>query len=56
MTQPLFPQSVPFFAYGGCMFYGGYLVYSEDLDYKKVFKVAEALILGTVMMMMMMMR
>ena len=44
-----FAQSVPFFAYSGCMFYGGYLVYSEDLDYKKVFKVAEALILGTMM-------
>ena len=44
-----FAQSVPFFAYSGCMFYGGYLVYSEDLDYKRVFKVAEALILGTMM-------
>ena len=42
-------QSVPFFAYGGCMFYGGYLVYTEGIQYKIVFKVAEALILGTIM-------
>ena len=28
------------------MFYGGYLVYSEGIHYKVVFKVAEALILG----------
>ena len=44
-----FAQSVPFFAYGGCMFYGGYLVYTEGIEYKIVFKVAEALILGTMM-------
>ena len=44
-----FAQSVPFFAYGGCMFYGGYLVYTEGIPYKIVFKVAEALILGTMM-------
>ena len=44
-----FAQSVPFFAYGGCMFYGGYLVYYEGIQYKIVFKVAEALILGTMM-------
>ena len=44
-----FAQSVPFFAYGGCMFYGGYLVYTEGIQYKIVFKVAEALILGTIM-------
>ena len=44
-----FAQSVPFFAYGGCMFYGGYLVYTEGIQYKIVFKVAEALILGTMM-------
>ena len=36
-----FAQSMPFFAYGGCMFYGGYLVYSEHLPYKVVFTVAE---------------
>jgi ATP-binding cassette subfamily B (MDR/TAP) protein 1 len=44
-----FAQSMPFFAYGGCMFYGGYLVYSEHLPYKIVFTVAEALLLGTMM-------
>ena len=32
-------QSIPFFAYGGCMFYGGYLVYAEGIKYKVVFKV-----------------
>ena len=31
-------QSIPFFSYGGCMFYGGYLVYSEGIKYKIVFK------------------
>merc|ERR1719481_161428 len=31
------------------MFYGGYLVYTEGIQYKIVFKVAEALILGTIM-------
>merc|ERR1712088_1236907 len=30
-------------------FYGGYLVYSEHLPYKVVFTVAEALLLGTMM-------
>ena len=44
-----FAQSVPFFAYGGCMFYGGYRVYYDGIAYKVVFKVAEALILGTMM-------
>ena len=34
-----FSQSMPFFAYSGCMYYGGYLVYSEGIEYKKVFKV-----------------
>jgi len=31
-------QSVPFLAYSGCMIYGGYLVDTEGLEYKKVFK------------------
>lgn len=44
-----FAQSMPFFAYGGCMFYGGYLVFTEGLPYKIVFTVAEALLLGTMM-------
>ncbi len=33
-----FAQSVPFFAYAACMYYGGYLVDNEGLDYEKVFK------------------
>eukprot|EP00095_Tigriopus_kingsejongensis_P007959 snap_masked-scaffold1653_size32093-processed-gene-0.0 protein:Tk07959 transcript:snap_masked-scaffold1653_size32093-processed-gene-0.0-mRNA-1 annotation:"P-glycoprotein" len=44
-----FAQSVPFLAYSGCMYYGGWLVENQGLDYKNVFKVAEALILGTMM-------
>ena len=35
-----FAQSVPFFAYCGCMYYGGILVQSEGLEYKKVFRFA----------------
>jgi ATP-binding cassette subfamily B (MDR/TAP) protein 1 len=34
-----FSQAMPFFAYSGCMYYGGYLVYSEGIEYKNVFKV-----------------
>ena len=33
-----FSQSMPFFAYAGCMYYGGYLVEHEGLEYEKVFK------------------
>ena len=33
-----FAQSMPFFAYDVCMYYGGYLVENEDLEYEKVFK------------------
>ena len=35
-----FAQSVPFFAYCGCMYYGGILVENEGLEYKKVFRFA----------------
>ncbi|CAG0893493.1 unnamed protein product [Darwinula stevensoni] len=42
-------QSIPFFAYAACMFYGGYLIRTEGLGYDDVFKVAEGLILGTMM-------
>ena len=35
-----FAQSVPFFAYCGCMYYGGLLVRNEGLEYKKVFRYA----------------
>jgi len=37
-----------FFAYAACMFYGGHLVAYEGLDYGKVFKVSQALIMGSV--------
>ena len=38
-----FAQSVPFFAYCGCMYYGGLLVQNEGLEYKKVFRYASSL-------------
>lgn len=44
-----FAQAMPFFAYAVSMFYGGYLVNENQLTYEKLFKVAEALILGTMM-------
>lgn len=44
-----FAQSVPFFAYATTMLYGGYLVDVGEISYEDVFKVAEALILGTMM-------
>nr|XP_045615136.1 ATP-dependent translocase ABCB1-like [Procambarus clarkii] len=42
-----FAQAVPFFAYASTMFYGGRLVERKELGYESVFKVAEAMILGT---------
>ncbi len=33
-----FAQSMPFFAYAGCMYYGGYLVDKKELEYENVFK------------------
>ena len=33
-----FAQAMPFFAYAGCMYYGGYLVSTEELPYENVFK------------------
>nr|XP_053626234.1 LOW QUALITY PROTEIN: ATP-dependent translocase ABCB1-like [Cherax quadricarinatus] len=44
-----FAQAVPFFAYASTMFYGGHLVDRRELEYESVFKVAEAMILGTMM-------
>nr|CAG4640700.1 EOG090X02PU [Eulimnadia texana] len=44
-----FAQSIPMFAYSVCMFYGGYLVANECLEFEKVFKVSESLIFGTAM-------
>ncbi len=31
-------QSMPFFAYATCLFYGGHLVDTEGLEYKNVFR------------------
>ncbi|KAF2354674.1 ABC transporter type 1 transmembrane domain [Trinorchestia longiramus] len=44
-----FAQCVPFLAYAVVMLYGGYLVDQGTMPYENVFKVAEALILGTMM-------
>ena len=33
-----FAQSMPFFAYAGCMYYGGYLVNNGEMEYQSVFK------------------
>ena len=33
-----FAQATPFFAYAACMYYGGYLVDTDGLDYESVFK------------------
>jgi ATP-binding cassette subfamily B (MDR/TAP) protein 1 len=41
-------RSIMFFAFAGCMYYGGYLVANDGLYYADVFKVAQALIMGTV--------
>ncbi|XP_049837440.1 ATP-dependent translocase ABCB1-like isoform X1 [Schistocerca gregaria] len=42
-------RSIGFFAYAGAMAFGGSLVASEGLPYEKVFKVSQALIMGTAM-------
>ncbi|XP_042225494.1 ATP-dependent translocase ABCB1-like isoform X2 [Homarus americanus] len=42
-------QAVPYFAYAATMLYGGYQVDRGQLSYQSVFKVAEAMILGTSM-------
>ncbi|KAF4526587.1 hypothetical protein B566_EDAN006401 [Ephemera danica] len=45
-----FGQAMPFLAYGLCLYYGGYLVYYEDLHYSNIIKVTEALLYGTMML------
>ncbi|KAL5288061.1 pgp-2.2 family protein [Megaselia abdita] len=40
-------ESVMYFAYATCMFYGGQLVVNTGLPYGDVFKVSQALIMGT---------
>ena len=42
-------SSIPLFAYAAVLYYGGWLVVNENLDFQIVFKVAEALIMGTQM-------
>ncbi|CAG7827122.1 unnamed protein product [Allacma fusca] len=44
-----FSQSIPLFAYAAVLYYGGYLVQNSGLDFTLVFKVAESLIFGTMM-------
>lgn len=41
-----FAQASPFFAYGIAMYYGGYLVWNQEIPFEDAFKVAEALITG----------
>ncbi|XP_058800345.1 ATP-dependent translocase ABCB1-like [Phymastichus coffea] len=42
-------RAVSYFAYAACMYYGGYLMKNDGLFYATVFKVSQALIMGTVM-------
>ncbi|XP_071519936.1 ATP-dependent translocase ABCB1-like [Panulirus ornatus] len=44
-----FAQAMPFYAYAVTLLYGGYLVDVGAIGFANVFKVAEALILGTMM-------
>ncbi|XP_037914753.1 ATP-dependent translocase ABCB1 isoform X2 [Hermetia illucens] len=41
-------RSLMFFAFAACMFYGGHLVVNDGIPYVNVFKVSQALIMGTV--------
>ncbi|GLH02038.1 Multidrug resistance protein homolog 49 [Gryllus bimaculatus] len=41
-------RSIMFFAYAACMYYGGTLVKNEGMEISIVFKVSQALIMGTV--------
>lgn len=43
-------QTTPYFGYALSLFYGGYLVAREGLEYEKVIKVSEALIFGSWML------
>jgi ATP-binding cassette subfamily B (MDR/TAP) protein 1 len=44
-----FASSIPMFAYAVTMYYGGWLVVNECLDFTSVFKVSESLLFGTQM-------
>ncbi|KAB0792584.1 hypothetical protein PPYR_14543 [Photinus pyralis] len=41
-------RSIMFFAYSVCMYYGGTLIVDEGMPFENVFKVSQALIMGTV--------
>lgn len=40
-------RSLMFFAYAACMFYGGWCVVNKGMEFGNVFKVSQALIMGT---------
>lgn len=44
-----FASGIPMFAYATTMYYGGWLVANEGLDFTDVFKVSESLLFGTQM-------
>ncbi|KAL0268532.1 UNVERIFIED_CONTAM: hypothetical protein PYX00_010438 [Menopon gallinae] len=44
-----YSQSVPFFAYAACMFYGGILLQDDEITFTDFFKVVVSLILGTIL-------
>ncbi|KAH1027743.1 hypothetical protein HUJ05_001197 [Dendroctonus ponderosae] len=43
-----FSRAIMIFAFSACLVYGGYLIKHENVQYGVVFKVAQALIMGTV--------
>ncbi|KAK6620423.1 hypothetical protein RUM44_006824 [Polyplax serrata] len=45
-----YSQSIPYFAYSVCMFYGGILLQDGEITFTSFFKVLESLILGTVLL------
>ncbi|KAK9700678.1 ABC transporter [Popillia japonica] len=42
-----FARSIMFFAFAACMYYGAILITTENMPYENVFKVSQALIMGT---------
>ncbi|ERL93338.1 hypothetical protein D910_10631 [Dendroctonus ponderosae] len=43
-----FSRAIMIFAFSACLVYGGYLIKNDNVQYGDVFKVAQALIMGTV--------
>ncbi|XP_069683613.1 ATP-dependent translocase ABCB1-like [Periplaneta americana] len=41
--------SLPCYSYAACTFFGAYLLQKQEIEYDNVFKVSEALVLGTIM-------